>query len=247
MVSRKLRVRGPVLFDVDGTLLLGSVGHLVVLAEVLGRHVGTEVPIHIDGERPMLGDVVVAGWIDVEIVRHVLEAASTNQAEADASRAAAAETEVAEVMAAFAQAYAAIPASRIGEARPVPGAAACLERLQAARTPLGLVTGNASFVARAKFEALGLDRFFRFDRDLGFGDWRANRPAVAAAAIEGLTRDGLDAGSVSYVGDTPRDMQAARAVGARPIGVLTGASRATELEHAGADVVIASVADLYPG
>ncbi len=232
-----LRVRGGVLFDVDGTLLLGSVSHLVVLGETLSRHLGRAVPIRVDGERPMLGDTDFSGWIDVQIVRTVLE---------EATAASADEGEVAAIMAEFERDYRSAGVERFGQARVVDGAVDCLERLQAAGLGLGLVTGNASFVAEAKLGALGLGRFFRFDRDLGFGDWRQDRPSVAAAAVYALAESVGGRENLSYVGDTPRDMQAAVAAGVRPIGVLTGTRTAEQLERAGADVVIDSVADLYP-
>lgn len=232
-----IRVRSGVLFDVDGTLLLGSVSHLAQLGETLSRHLGREVRIDIEGERPMLGGTDISGWIDVQVVRTVLQADAPGPLS---------EAAVAGVMARFERDYAAAAARRLRSATVVDGAIACLERLSAAGIPLGLVTGNASFIARTKFAAMGLERFFRFDPDLGFGDWRADRPAVAAAAARALVGDAGDLASVAYVGDTPRDMQAARAAGVRPIGVLTGTSTATQLERAGADVVIGSVADLHP-
>jgi len=232
-----IRVKGGVLFDIDGTLLTGSVLHLAQLGETLSQYLGRDIPIDIEGERPMLAGTDLSGWIDVQIVRTVLEAEGPGRPD---------EADVAVVMAAFERDYAAAAAERLRSARVVDGAIACLERLSAAGNPLGLVTGNASFVARIKFETLGLDRFFRFHRDLGFGDWRADRPAVAAAAVRALVGEGGDVAGVAYVGDTQRDMQAARAAGVRPIGVLTGTRTVAQLEQAGADVVIGSVADLYP-
>ena len=232
-----IRVRGGVLFDVDGTLLLGSVAHLVLLAETLSRHLGREVPMRIEGERPLLDGTDVSGWIDVQVVRTVLGAGSPAPVD---------EAEVAGVMAMFEREYSPAAAERISAPRVVDGAAACLEHLDAAGIPLGLVTGNASFVARAKLAALGLDRFFRFDRDLGFGDWRTDRPAVASAAARALAGDAGGLASLVYVGDTPRDMEAARAAGVRPIGVLTGSGTAERLMAAGAEAVIRSVADIFP-
>ncbi len=235
-MAEAVEVRGGVLFDVDGTLLIGSVAHLVVLGETLGRWLGRPVPIRVDGERPMLGETDLAGWIDAQVVRHVL----ASKTGADDERA------VADVMDAFREAYLADGARTLAGARVVAGAVPCLERLADAGIPVGLVTGNASFVARAKFEALGIDRFFRFDRDLGFGDWRAERDAVAHAAAEDLARRGVDAGDLVYVGDTPRDMRAARSIGARAVGVLTGTGTAEQLSAAGADAIVASVAGVRP-
>jgi phosphoglycolate phosphatase len=47
--------------------------------------------------------------------------------------------------------------------------------------------------------------------------------------------------ATAYVGDTPRDMDAARQAGALAIGVPTGPHPADELEAAGASVVLSSL------
>ncbi len=46
------------------------------------------------------------------------------------------------------------------------------------------------------------------------------------------------------IGDTAVDVQAGRAAGAQTVGVLSGFGEAYELEAAGADLILASVADL---
>jgi phosphoglycolate phosphatase len=50
-------------------------------------------------------------------------------------------------------------------------------------------------------------------------------------------------GAVAYVGDTPSDMTAAHTAGAVAIGVPSGPHPADELRAAGAEVVLASLAD----
>jgi phosphoglycolate phosphatase-like HAD superfamily hydrolase len=232
-----IRVQGGVLFDIDGTLLVGSISHLLLLGATLSRHLGREVPVRIEGERPMLDHTDVSGWIDVQVVRTVLQAQTPGPPD---------EARVAELMSLYEREYGPAAAKRPSSMSVVPGAAECLERLHAAGIPLGLVTGNASFVARAKLAAVGLDRFFSFDPDLGFGDWRADRPAAACAAVIALIGDAGDAASLIYAEDTPHDMQAARAAGVRPVGVLTGARTADQLTQAGAAIVIRSVAELFP-
>jgi len=222
--------RQAILFDIDGTLLVQSSAHLVVLSEVLSSRVGREVRIRMDGERPTLDGVDLAGWTDAQIIRHVLGSAS----------AAAPESEVAAAVGAYAQAYRAMPVD-LRLPRPVEGSEEVLEILQAAGVWLGLVTGNASEIARAKLASVGLDRFFTFDPDLGFGDWRADRAALATAASQAARRA---ADVVSVVGDTELDMRAAHGAGLRAIGVTTGACTSTQLTAAGADIVLASIREL---
>jgi phosphoglycolate phosphatase len=50
-------------------------------------------------------------------------------------------------------------------------------------------------------------------------------------------------GAYAYVGDTPRDMEAARNAGAHAVGVATGPHDAGELWAAGADVVLSSLVE----
>ena len=219
-----------ILFDIDGTLLVQSSGHLSVLSETLSKRVGREVRIQMSGERPELDGVDIAGWTDAQIVREVLHSTSPSTTESD----------VAAAVGAYVLAYEAVPLN-LRLPRRVAGSSEALESLQAAGVWLGLVTGNASEVARMKLASVGLDRFFRFDMDLGFGDWRADRTAVAAAAAEAAPRT---ADVVSMVGDTGLDMKAARQVGLRAIGVTTGACTSAELMAAGADIVFDSVRDL---
>jgi phosphoglycolate phosphatase len=49
--------------------------------------------------------------------------------------------------------------------------------------------------------------------------------------------------AAAYVGDSPPDMSAAVAAGARAVAVPTGSFTAHQLRHAGAEVVLASLAD----
>jgi phosphoglycolate phosphatase len=50
-------------------------------------------------------------------------------------------------------------------------------------------------------------------------------------------------GAVAYVGDTPRDMEAARDANALAVAVTTGPHDAVELRAAGADVVLSSLVE----
>jgi phosphoglycolate phosphatase-like HAD superfamily hydrolase len=49
------------------------------------------------------------------------------------------------------------------------------------------------------------------------------------------------------VGDTPRDIEAAQAAGAVSVGVATGHYSTAELASAGADHVLGSLEDRFPG
>jgi phosphoglycolate phosphatase-like HAD superfamily hydrolase len=91
------------------------------------------------------------------------------------------------------------------------------------RPPLiGLLTGNVRHGAELKLRAHGLWGEFELG---GYGDDHEDRDEVAAVAVrrvmERLGRT-VRPQDVLVVGDTPRDVQCARAVGARVLAVATG-------------------------
>jgi len=111
---------------------------------------------------------------------------------------------------------------------------------------LGLITGNVRAGAKLKLEHFGLWHFFRFG---GFGDHHPDRDDIArdamAAARERL--DGTyDPARVWVVGDTPKDVQCARAIGAQAIAVATGVYSMDELLPAEPDVLLEDLSDLQP-
>ncbi len=222
-----------VLFDIDGTLLVRSSSHLAVLASTLSDRVGRPVKLAIDGEWPLLDGLAVSGWIDAQIVRRVLLEHLERPPTVG---------EVVDVIERYGERFReTLLPEEAGTV--VPGVRACLAQLLERGVRLGLVTGNASPVARAKLRAVGLDSYFTFDRDLGFGDWRESRIEAVAAAVAAERVDD-PARTVVTVGDTTADMAAASAARALGVGVLTGAASGTELAAAGAWRVIPSAAVL---
>ena len=90
-----------------------------------------------------------------------------------------------------------------------------------------LVTGKFTRNARMHVDALG------FDVDHVIGEvWGVGK----AAAL-------TEHGATVYVGDHVHDVEGARAAAALSVSVLTGGSTAVELERAGTDVLLASLAD----
>ena len=56
----------------------------------------------------------------------------------------------------------------------------------------------------------------------------------------------IEPGEVIVVGDTPLDVDAAKAVGAISLGVASGRYSVEELRRAGADLVLASLEEPFP-
>lgn len=130
--------------------------------------------------------------------------------------------------------------------RVLPGAEQTLMALGDAGVLLGLVSGAMEGAARTKLVPANLNRFFIFG---AYGSDSPDRPELTRLAIEkaAALRRGLVPSQVFVVGDTPRDLQAARAAGAVSVGVATGHYTVEELEAAGGDHVLESLERPFPG
>ena len=110
------------------------------------------------------------------------------------------------------------------------------------RFAIGLGTGNVRSGAKLKLDPLGLWPRFPFG---GFGCDAEDRAELLRAGIErGAARLQRSAVScrVVVIGDTPRDVEAARAVGARSLAVATSFYSVAELEAAGATLAVPDLA-----
>jgi len=98
---------------------------------------------------------------------------------------------------------------------------------------LGLLTGNLVAGARTKLAHFGLDHFFEQAGELwgGFGDLDRCRDDVARRVREQVRqeRGSWDPAAVWVIGDTPLDVQCARAIGVRVLAVSTGIFSADQL------------------
>jgi phosphoglycolate phosphatase len=128
-----------------------------------------------------------------------------------------------------------------------PGVDALVARLAEAGVRQTIVTGNVKAIARHKLEAAGLIPPIELDLG-GYGDNGSDRAAVARLALDRLSAAGWqrDPGAVWIVGDTPRDLACARAVGVRCALVATGRRPFEELAALGADVVLPDLSDPRP-
>jgi phosphoglycolate phosphatase-like HAD superfamily hydrolase len=130
--------------------------------------------------------------------------------------------------------------------RVLPGAEQTLVRLGEAGVILGLVSGAMEGAARTKLMPANLNRFFIFG---AYGSDSADRAELTGLAIKKAARlhDKLAAADVYVVGDTPRDIEAAKAEGAVSVGVASGHYSTDELAAAGGDHVLGSLEDTFPG
>jgi phosphoglycolate phosphatase-like HAD superfamily hydrolase len=216
------------LFDVDGTLVTsGGVGRRAIEQAFERRH----------GRRDVVS-FSYAGMTDKAIVRDGLLALGKHfasevalQAEIDATI--AFYLRVLEEEAALAASIRVhdgiLRALDLAEARP--------------DVALGLGTGNMREGARIKLGHAGIYHRFSFG---GFGDDSIERPEIlAAGAQRGAAQVGLPVQDcrVVVVGDTPKDIAAAKAIGAACVAVATGMHSVAELEAHAPTIACQTLAD----
>ena len=211
------------LFDIDGTLLsAGGAGRRAVVRIFGDRFARPEV----------FDDVRFHGMTDRAIIRAGLERLHL-PADEDAIDA---------LCAAYLAALA-IEIPRSEGFRVLPGVAALLEGLAGrAQLAVGLGTGNLREGARIKLEHAGLFHYFAFG---GFGCDAEDRAALlSVGAQRGARHLGMapDACRLVVIGDTPKDVAAARAIGAASLAVATSGFTTAELMAAGATWAFADLA-----
>jgi phosphoglycolate phosphatase len=96
---------------------------------------------------------------------------------------------------------------------------------------LGLLTGNTAKGAAAKMRHFGLDRYFEFGaHGCDHADRNLLGPVALARASAHTGRE-FTAEQTLVIGDTPKDIACAQAIGARCLAVATGRFSVDELEE----------------
>jgi phosphoglycolate phosphatase len=216
-----------VLWDVDYTLLsadgLGTRLYEMVFRQLFGRD--------------LTAVAAKAGRTDRAIVLDTLALAGI-----PAPRA-----QVDGFLAALARQVAAIDGTVNARVRALPGASAAIAALASLGPPIrqSVLTGNIRPLAALKLRAAGLGD--HLDLDVGaYGDAhevRAELVSVARRAAGQAYGTDFDGWLTALIGDTPLDVAAALATGARAIGVATGSFSAAELAAAGAHAVLPDLTD----
>jgi len=215
-----------VLFDVDGTLLL---------ARGAGRRALSRALVEVFGTAGDLDGYDLRGTTDRQVVHDVLTATGLPPArvEADLER--------------CFLTYARCLAEEIGDGSGVlvlPGVATLVPRLADRGALLGLVTGNTEAGARIKLAPTGLWPYFRTG---AYGSERLDRRqlgVLAARRAAALAGREFRSEHVVLVGDTPHDVDCARALGATAVAVATGQVPRAELARAAPDLLFDDFADV---
>lgn len=116
-----------------------------------------------------------------------------------------------------------------------------LAGLRAAGVPMHVATSKALLHADRIIRHFALRDFFGAIHGAESDGRRSHKTEVLAYALE---REGVDPKSAIMVGDRHHDMEAARSLGVRAVGVTYGYGGERELLDAGAEVLVASPTEL---
>jgi phosphoglycolate phosphatase-like HAD superfamily hydrolase len=215
------------LFDVDGTLLS---------ARGAGRRAVKAALECVYGTCAGIDEYDLRGKTDQRILFDVMQAAGL-----------ARET-VKERLDDFFAAYARGLAHEIGDGRDVvtlPGVADLIPRLgKVDEVLLGLLTGNIEEGARIKLGPTGLWRYFAVGA-FGSDDLDRRRlPSLAARRAQALIGYPFRPEQVLVIGDTPLDIECARAFGAVAVAVATGFHSRAELMTERPDLLFDDLSDI---
>ncbi len=213
------------LFDVDGTLVTARGAGRRALGVALGATFGVTGPMDTYDFR---------GKTDPRIIRDLMLAAGVPAAEIDARAPAC--------VAAYVEALEA----EVGDGsrvRVMPGVADLVKGLERADAVVGLLTGNVEAGARVKLAPTGLWPYFRVGAYGSDDPDRTRLPAVAAARVERLTGRAVSFDRMVIIGDTPLDVDCARACGATAVAVATGQHPIDELTACGPDLIFPDFSD----
>ena len=212
------------LFDIDGTLTIGGPGK-TAFRVALERTYGTAGPI-VNHD--------FSGKTDPLLLRELLSAAGYRPHEIEAGRPRFRERYLAELEARIA----AEPVTVLPGVRELIGALA-----ERGDVFLGLVTDNVRGGARLKLGTAGLWEHFPVG---AFGcdhESRSELPQVALGRASMHWGRAFRGEDTVVIGDTPRDVECGKAVGATTVAVTTGRFSGEELEGAGANRVLPGFAD----
>ena len=209
------------LFDIDGTLIDTGGAGMAALVEATRAVFGDEGP-----------PLDLAGATDLGIVigihRHF-------RIEATAGR-------IETYLAIYQQHLDRNLASGVYPGRVLDGVFGLLDELAVRNgAVIGLLTGNTAGGAASKVRHFGLASYF------GFGAYGCDHPDRNKLGPIALQRAAAHAGrdfspqETWIIGDTPKDIACARAIGARCLAVATGSFNAEQLAAHGADHVVGSL------
>ena len=206
-----------VLWDVDGTLVHAGDAAVRAFDVAVERVIGRPAGQH---------GVRMSGKTDPQIALEILQFARVGAGEAHAH----------------------LPVHDLQEhGRVMPGVVELLTQLHIAPDVVSSVlTGNIEPNARLKVAAFGLDRWLDLDVGAYGSDDHDRNQLVPIALAKLASQRGMELRAVDVwiVGDTPRDLECARAGGARCLLVGTGRFPTEELRALGPEAAVDDLRDV---
>lgn len=210
-------------FDIDGTLLITRDG--------VHRNALHRAMLEVYGVNTTIDGIAYHGKTDLGILRAALDRCGVDSATFDRGLAAAL------------KAICRVVAENSVRMRPevFPAVPEILSEIQGQNKLLGVASGNLESVGWTKIRAAGLRSYFSMG---SFADACEMRTAVfdaaATAAKESLGKNAR----ICFVGDTPEDIQAAKAVNAGVVAVCTGIFPKEQLAALNPDLCCSSCEEL---
>ena len=215
------------LFDIDGTLVTAAGAGRIALGRALARVYGTAGPIERYDFR---------GKTDPRIVLELLRDAGLD------------ETVIASRLDACFDAYVTELDTLIGDGARVkimPGIAEVVRALTVRDDAVvGLLTGNVEAGARVKLRPTGLWPLFRVGAFGSDDPDRRKLPAIACERARRVAGETFAFEQVTIIGDTPLDVDCARACGAVAVAVATGFHPAEDLKACTPDLLFTDFSDV---
>lgn len=205
-----------VLFDVDGTLTEGGIGH---------AEEGNEAVKNVCGKEVDVGGFNIQGKTEKAIFTEILQSLGYGEKEIKQL--------VPKILKEEIRVF--LEQADKEERNACPGIKELLQRLQGMDCRLGLVTGNQSEIAFAKLKQAGVEKFFSFG---GFGDKVLERYQIVEMALKEAKRkfkETYTGKQIIIIGDSKRDIGSGKPFGAKTIAVLTGVESAEEIKPSNPD------------
>jgi len=211
------------LFDIDGTLVRGERCHYQAYVQAVKKFYDLDEDI---------SGINYAGKTDPQILQEVLELGEIPKSDIEKKFQACLE-----YMVNYYQAH--VHQENI---KALGGVRELLGELENEEVLLGLATGNLEPIAHAKLNQAGINDYFSFG---GFGSDSPQRPCLVKKAIERAQNlYGYQGDKIFIIGDTPRDVAAAKPFNLYTVAVATGQYSVPELEKCGADFVLENLEDV---
>jgi phosphoglycolate phosphatase-like HAD superfamily hydrolase len=211
-------MRPVILFDIDGTLVTGPQDGTSAGVKAMNR-----ASLQVAGRETYFGTADYAGRTDLQIARLlIIEAGDKNPPRQQVEKL------VEYYLKFLAEEIIDTPYKVLGNPREA------VTALRAGHMKVGLGTGNVRRGARLKLQNVGIGDLFDFENG-GFGEDGETRAELLRHGARRL--DPTQNQPVIIIGDTPRDVEGAHAIGAFCIGMPYRHNSKSVLLEAGADAI----------